>query len=376
MKLFSKVIFTLTFIIFQLHSFAMDSTCVKINFDSLLKLPLNKFTIWINDGIYKHKVIPKSETYWKGELFSPFGFVEIEYHNSDTSITFKKFFFKKGNCSIYIDKTSNRDTLHIIPSINLVSYDIMGGSLLDSFAKKDYDTLIHFYRVNRKRFGKDPMLIHKTFLLGDTLNYRKIEFIKQYPDSYIAFWIFATDIVKLDLFKPDSLMNIYNNVLTDKYKNSKAASYLVSLIKNKIAIASNSNFPNFSVSDLKGNTYDLQKFKGKFLLLQFWASWCAPCLEEVPHLKEINNKYKNKDFRILSISIDKDSIAFQKTVKKYSMDWTQIYGDTVLFNSLGWGGVPQIYLIDKAGHVIYNSTMIKDLDLDLLRNLLSEKLDR
>lgn len=119
----------------------------------------------------------------------------------------------------------------------------------------------------------------------------------------MAFWLFESHIVHTETVKPDTLMNLYNTILTDRYKNSKAGAFIASLIKNKIAITSNGNFPDFSVSDIRGNKVESSKLRDKLVLIQFWASWCRPCLEELPVLKELNEEYKDQDFKLISFSI-------------------------------------------------------------------------
>jgi thiol-disulfide isomerase/thioredoxin len=366
---------TICFLIIGTYSFASDSAYLNLNFDP--SLPLDRFSVMINDGITEYSFKPKNYDSWKGELFSPFGYILIRCSTSDTTYAFKNFFFAKGKLNILIAPSPDEKDVFAIyekSSKNLISYDKMGGTLLDSFTKKENDNLLNFYQSNRAQFEANPWLIHETFLRTDTLIYKKVEFIKKYPDSFMAFWIFESDIVHTETVKPDTLMKLYNTVLTDRYKNSKAAAYVVSLIRNKIAITSNSNFPGFSVSDIHGNRVESSKLRDKFVLIQFWASWCHPCLEELPVLKELNEEYKDQDFKLISFSIDEDSTAFQKAIEKYSMNWTQIFSGRPIFNSLGGSGVPVLYLIDKSGQVIYNKDTTNDWDLVLLKKILSEHL--
>ncbi|HEU5165984.1 MAG TPA: TlpA disulfide reductase family protein, partial [Chitinophagaceae bacterium] len=135
-------------------------------------------------------------------------------------------------------------------------------------------------------------------------------------------------------------------------------------------------FPDFSTLDINNNRIELSKLKGKYVLIQVWASWCVPCIQEVPDLKIIYDKYKNSDFALISFSIDKDSSAFKKSLVKYSMNWTQVLGDANLCSLLGTIMVPQLYLIDKNGLTIYNGTNTKDLNLMLLKKVLSERLQK
>lgn len=91
-------------------------------------------------------------------------------------------------------------------------------------------------------------------------------------------------------------------------------------------------------------------------------------------LTAIHNKYKEAGLELISFSIDEDSTAFKKAIDKYAMNWKQIL-DSQLYNSLGGGGIPKIYLLDKLGVVIYDRESAKDFDLVLLSKLLSERLD-
>jgi len=96
----------------------------------------------------------------------------------------------------------------------------------------------------------------------------------------------------------------------------------------------------------------------------------------MPGLKTIHDKYNSADFTLMSFSLDKDSSAFRKALEKYSMTWTQILGDHHLLDALAYYPIPQLYLVDKTGHTIYNSTVTSDSDLVLLNNILSERLGK
>ncbi len=369
-----KIFFLVLLVLIGFYSFAADSSYIKINFDT--SLSLDRFSVMINDGINEDLLKLETNSFWEGELFCPFGYLLIRYDINDTAYATKKFFFEKGKLNLDVIPSKNKNEFFFVDEKsqkNLIPYSKMGGDLLDSFTMKERENFTNFYQSNRTQFGVNPALVHEAFLLTDTLNYKKVEFIKKYPDSFMAFWVFETLIVHTETLKPDSLMKLYNAVLTDKYKKCKAGEYVFSLIKNKVAIVSNLAFPTFSVSDIYGNNVQSSKLKDKIILIQFWASWCHPCLDELPTLKELNEQYKNQDFKFISFSIDKDSIAFQNAIKRYSMNWTQVFRGSPLFNSIGGSGVPQIYLIDKSGKVIYDNVASNDENLILLKKTLSEQ---
>lgn len=116
--------------------------------------------------------------------------------------------------------------------------------------------------------------------------------------------------------------------------------------------------PNFSQPDTQGNMIQLSDFKGKFVLLDFWASWCAPCRAENPNLKKAYNIYKPKGLEIFAISLDdkNSKAAWIKAIQDDGLPWihaADLKGwrneAAVLY---GVKGVPQNYLIDPTGKII------------------------
>jgi peroxiredoxin len=82
--------------------------------------------------------------------------------------------------------------------------------------------------------------------------------------------------------------------------------------------------PDFSATDIAGQSVKLSNLKGKVVLLDFWATWCPPCRVEVPDLLEIFRKFKDKDFILISISLDRDLQAARQFVKDKEMGWVHI----------------------------------------------------
>jgi len=82
--------------------------------------------------------------------------------------------------------------------------------------------------------------------------------------------------------------------------------------------------PDFSARDISGRTVKLSELKGKVVLLDFWATWCPPCRVEIPHLLELNRKFKDEDFVLISVSLDRDLQAARQFVKDKAMDWVHI----------------------------------------------------
>lgn len=112
--------------------------------------------------------------------------------------------------------------------------------------------------------------------------------------------------------------------------------------------------PEFTFQNVKGKTVSLSKLKGKVIVLDFWASWCGPCRQEIPHLKKYYEEFKGKGVEFLSVSIDAKKDAWTKAMKEEGMAWMQGWtpdaGKSVM-DTYQFGGIPFIILIDKAGNI-------------------------
>ena len=127
-----------------------------------------------------------------------------------------------------------------------------------------------------------------------------------------------------------------------------------------------STIPNIKLPNEKDNIYDVSKLKGKWILLDFWASWCYPCIYEFPELKRIYDKYKTKNFEIVGISIDENKDKWLKAIQTNSLNWINLnenksfYGKvTSKFNVQM---IPTKFLINPEGKIILKNISLKDLE--------------
>lgn len=141
-------------------------------------------------------------------------------------------------------------------------------------------------------FGSDTALRMQAFRMADTVTYKEFEFIQKFPDLYISFWVLQERILPVICLKPEEMLRYYNTVLPDKYKHSRSAEHVREILQNKVAITTNSNFPDFTAADINNNKIELSRLRGKYVLIQIWASWCGPCVREIPDLKIINDQYQ------------------------------------------------------------------------------------
>jgi len=193
----------------------------------------------------------------------------------------------------------------------------------------------------------------------DKLDY---DFFVKHPNSYVTAYMMRFHVSEWPL---DTLQMIYDN-MNETVKQSMYGKDLAKEIQDLRGGSPGSMAKDFSATDINGNKLSLSDLKGKYVLLDFWASWCVPCRKGNPHLKELYAKYKDKGIEFIGISDDdRDPNAWRKAVEKDGLPWRHVLrgldmqkrmsglpNETEISDRFGIHTLPTKILIDQTGMII------------------------
>jgi peroxiredoxin len=200
---------------------------------------------------------------------------------------------------------------------------------------------------------------------------RLVKFIKANPGSFSAIYLLNSYAAGMDLTEVESL---YASLLP-KYKETSNGKSIAKIIEARKITAIGKTAPDFSQPDTSGKEVKLSDFRGKYVLVDFWASWCGPCRAENPNLVKTYNKYKDNGFTVLGVSLDQPGKknSWLAAIHKDNLTWTQVsdlkFSDNEVAVLYGIKAIPSNLLLDPQGKIVAKDLRGEELDKKLAGTL-------
>lgn len=219
---------------------------------------------------------------------------------------------------------------------------------------------------NENEFQKQP---YYRYLVSSKWK-KDIEKAKDYSEKNKIFHSITSKSIKIDL-----LINFYYSISKDRTKaqdyfkliknnlpNNDFVKMAREKLKTTLKIKKGVKSPSFTYKDYNNKTHSLSDFKGKYVFIDVWATWCGPCVKQIPYLKELEHLYSNKDIVFVSISVDRPEAyeKWKKMISEKKLGGVQLFADksfdSKFIKAYGISSIPRFILLDKEGKILNENT--------------------
>lgn len=190
------------------------------------------------------------------------------------------------------------------------------------------------------------------------------KFIQENPDSYVSLNALESYAYSADYVDIAPLFNNFSAAI----KATEAGKKFAERLPKIKAVALGATAPEFAEADTAGKMISLSSFRGKYVLIDFWASWCGPCRRENPNVVKAYNTYKGKNFTILGVSLDRPNAKdkWLAAIHKDGLTWNHVsdlkFWDSKAADLYAVRGIPQNFLLDPNGKIIGKNLRGEDLE--------------
>ena len=274
--------------------------------------------------------------------------------------TFNRLEFEQNSLNLFIDT----GIITVSTKTFLWDADVKGSSVVNDY--QNYQQKIkqllrlesrfgevydHYQKLNKKQAA---IKVFDLYTGMQVLYYdEQFAFVRENPSSLVSLYLTQEAVGnEMDAAKGEPMFLMLSPALQNSEEGKQLKERITIGKKTMVGVKA----IDFSQPDMNGKMISLSSFKGKYVLVDFWASWCGPCRAESPNLVKAYSKYKEKNFEIFGVSLDQSKDKWLKAVNDDQYTWTQVSEvkgwETAVAQEYGIEGIPFNILVDPNGYIV------------------------
>ncbi|MBX3255187.1 MAG: AhpC/TSA family protein [Chitinophagaceae bacterium] len=312
------------------------------------------FCIW---DVYSNHAFKKTDTILiKNNAFSVKGFL-----NKPSENAYLLLMDKRSQVYFVIDSGKNTMIVHEIPANSITKKNKLSASEMinskSNILKKKLDRFLYedYLEEQRNKNNKSDSLAVARL---KQLRLKEFNLLQQFPDTYYSL-IKLYSLSGARSLKLDKILAFYNT-LDARIRETTLGKELKEKLLNYYKLEAGSAVKSFSAFTPTGANFTNQSLNDTVYLLAFGATWCGPCKQNIPMLKGVYNKFRDKKFAIVYVNLDGNEDVWKSQIKSYGMDWINVsdnvkWKESELVKAFNITVIPLYFVIDQDQKIVYNS---------------------